>query len=158
MLHIETREVFFTNIGDTPTDKYALCYPTDSNPHRGAEHYSRIVYSEYIDKCHKLSIMEAREQASKKSGLSTLELDIRINDLIESHFRALLEEETDLTWETIYSTNVEDLALMKPELSTINDYIQVKTKPENLSSETLYKNSRFAVNNFRVNHNSMYSL
>lgn len=135
---------------DTPLDVTLVCFPNHPNPRELMSTFAKQVYGYYVNNVNKLSLLEAREQAVKKSHLSSLELDIKIKDLIESTFKAEVEEMYNISWNIIEFTEPAKIHQMIKELAIVEEAF-VSTKPEQLSDSTLYKNKKITGYN-------MYSL
>lgn len=135
---------------DTPLDVTMVCFPNESNPRELMTQFAKIVYGEYIDNANKLTLLEARELAVKKSHLSSLELDIKIKALIEFTFKAEVEEMYAISWDIIEFTEPNKIHQMIKDLKIVEEAF-VQTKPEKLSDSTLYKNKKITGYN-------MYSL
>lgn len=125
---------------DTPLDVVIACFPNEKEPRELMAKYARRIYGYYVHNVNKLSLIEARELAVKKSHRSTLELDIMIKTLIEQEFRDEVEEMYNISIDIIATSSTEEIHKLIKDLTIIEE-AYVKTKPEDLSSATLYMNS-----------------
>jgi hypothetical protein len=126
------------NMYDTPLEVYKLCFPNDRTPKASLTNIYRDVFSAYLSKKNKLSIQEIENiVTTSKKGMGKLEMDICVKTVIEGEFQAILEAETHISMEIIYSTPVSELhntKTMSEKLTIVN------AEPQELSDYTVFKN------------------
>lgn len=125
---------------DTPLDVVLTCFPNEPNPRELMSKFARRIYGYYVHNVNKLTLMEARDLAVKKSHRSSLELDIMIKTLIEQTFRDEIEEMYNISIDIIATSSPQEIHKLIKDLTIIEE-AYVKAKPEELSSTTLYMNS-----------------
>lgn len=126
------------NMFDTPLEVYKICFPNDRTPKASLTKIYRDVFAAYLTKKNKLSIQEIENiVTTSRRGMGKLEMDICVKAVIEGEFQAILEAETHISMELIYSTPISELR----DTQTMSEKLTiVRAEPQELSDYTVFKN------------------